>query len=121
MRLDDVGRHRNALGARQLLDLAAAVEKSLADRRIGPERTDRQPRRAGEAGERHEKDELLPNRHAAVLDRFDLNVGAPQAPRWMACTRAVRRGSVPKTSPKTMRRCVPVCSMTPGAASAVAM
>ena len=38
-------------------------------------RTDRQPRCAGEAGERHEKDELLPDRHAAVLDRFSLNVG----------------------------------------------
>ena len=61
-----------------------------------------------------EKDELLPDRHAAILDRFGLDVGRQQARRWIARTRAACAAATPKTSPNTMRRCVPVCSMTPG-------
>jgi NTE family protein len=33
---------------------------------------------------------------------------------WIARTREDERGSAPNTSPNTIRRCVPVCSMTPG-------
>ncbi len=78
--VDDVGGNRHAFRARDPLDLAAPVEELRADLLVGPERSDRQPRRAGEAGERHQKDELLPDRHAAVADRLRLDVGARPAP-----------------------------------------
>ena len=67
-----------------------------------------------------EEDELLPDRHAAVADGFRLDVGAGQ--RLVDRAHAVGHPrQLPNTSPKTMRRCVPVCSITPGPLSAVAM
>ena len=64
-----------------------ALQELLADEGIGPDRTDWQPRRAGEAGQRDQEDELLPDRHASVADRFRLDVGADNA-SWICCTRA---------------------------------
>ena len=63
-------------GARDRFDLAAAGEELRLDDRIAPHRADRQPRGAGEAGERGEEDELLPDRHAAVVGGERLDVGA---------------------------------------------
>ena len=55
------------------------------------------------------------------VDRLDLDVGRGRIASRMARTRVGQlRGGSPNTSPKTMRRCVPVCSITPGAAIAVA-
>ena len=103
---------RHALGARDRFDLAAAGDelafvKGSAHR--GPIGSLAAPVKPA-SGEEHE---LLPDRHAAVSDRVGLDVCAgkrlvdPLHP-------SVRRGSAPNASPKTIRRCVPVCTIRPG-------
>ena len=114
MRSIDVGRDRHALRARDRLDLATAVEKPGTDAssaQSGPIGSRAAPVKAASG---HEQDELLPDRHAAVVDGLDLDVGRSPTRRRCARTRSDSRGRSPNTSPKTMRRWVPVCSITPG-------
>ena len=74
--VDRVRRHRHPLRPRHPLDFAAAFQQLAADLLVRPQRPNRLPCRAGESGERGEKDELLPDRHPAVVHRLHLDVGA---------------------------------------------
>ena len=73
-RLEAVRRDRHALCFRDRGDLARRGVEHLPHVRIFPDVADRQARRAGESGERHEIHELVPDRHARVGDRRHLNV-----------------------------------------------
>ena len=112
--LDHVGRNIDAFGARHTFDLAACLEKLRADVPVRPERADRQPRAPVKPASADEKNELLPDRHAAVVR--PPRTGCPRRERVVNRTDAGGRAAAahPNTSPNTMRRCVPVCSMTPG-------
>ena len=81
---------------------------------VGPDRADRQPRRAGERRKWREVRELLPDRHARVGDGLGVNVGADH--RRLDRAHAIGDTDRPATkySPNTTRRCVPVCRITPG-------
>jgi len=72
--LDDVRSYWHAFRARQPLNFPASFEKLRTDGRISPQRSDRKAGRAGKTGQRHEKDELLPDRRPAVLNTLRLNV-----------------------------------------------
>ena len=72
-------------------------------------------RAAGERRKWRQVAELLPDRDVRVGNGLghDVRGRTPRA----APERGEIRAVSPKTSPNTIRRCVPVCSMTPGAAT----
>ena len=65
----------HALGRGERRDLARGGVEHLLHLRVVPDAADRQARGAGEAGERREVHELVPDRHAAIGDRRHEDVG----------------------------------------------
>ena len=116
-----VGCHAHPFGARDRLHLAARADEQVAGVLVLPERPDWQPRRAGEAGERREVDVLLPERHARVGHGLGRDARRREHVAQRRDARAVTSAGGSNASPNTIRWCVPVCSITPGAVIAVAM
>src|SRR3954447_9560142 len=71
--IDHVVCNSYLFGPGNLFDLATSLEELGADLNVSPQRTDGQPRRAGESGKRGQEDELFPDGHAPVFHRFCLD------------------------------------------------
>ena len=80
-------------------DLATRADEQVARLLVLPERADRQPRRAGESGERRQVDELLPERHARVGHGLGLDPGIREE-----CREAWRPWRRPPPARRTPRR-----------------
>jgi hypothetical protein len=99
---DDIARYLTP-SARQHVRLRGSLQ-NCADRGVGPERSNREPR-APKTSQRHEEDEFLPV-EPAVVDAFRLNVGFGE--RIVDARRGRTTRQLAEYLSNTMRRWVPV-------------